>query len=134
VSDDCRTCSNRHSLHRKLLPLGDHVIVLPTHGGGSLCGKGISGTRLSTIGYERRANPALKHRDKQAFVRAALGGHIERATHQMLGDLPSAEVWVRSVHPTSKRGRATCLASRTRVNLCKSVKGCRPRRRACGSV
>jgi hypothetical protein len=41
------------SLHQKLLPLGDHVIVFPTHGGGSLCGRGIAGTRFSTIGVAK---------------------------------------------------------------------------------
>jgi hydroxyacylglutathione hydrolase len=63
------------SLHEKILPLGDHVIVLPTHGGGSLCGKGIANTRLTTIGYEKLANAALKHRSKEAFVEAILGGN-----------------------------------------------------------
>jgi hydroxyacylglutathione hydrolase len=63
------------SVFRKILPLGDHVIMLPTHGGGSLCGKGIANTRLSTIGYERRANSALKHSDKDTFVSAVLSGN-----------------------------------------------------------
>ena len=62
------------SLHDKLLPLGDHVIVLPTHGNGSLCGRGISGTRTTTIGYERLANPMLQHTSKEAFVEAVLAG------------------------------------------------------------
>ena len=31
------------SLHKKLLPLGDHVLVYPAHGAGSVCGHGISG-------------------------------------------------------------------------------------------
>ena len=29
------------SLHEKLLPLGNHVIIYPAHGSGSLCGHGI---------------------------------------------------------------------------------------------
>lgn len=62
------------SLHDKLLPLGDHVIVLPTHGNGSLCGRGISGTRTTTIGYERLANPMLQHATREAFVEAVLSG------------------------------------------------------------
>ncbi len=63
------------SVFNKILPLGDHVIVLPTHGGGSLCGKGIASTRLSTIGYERRANGSLQHATKEAFVEAVLSGN-----------------------------------------------------------
>lgn len=49
----------RKTLQSKLLPLPDHVQVFPTHVAGSLCGGDI-GSRLSTtIGYERRTNPAL---------------------------------------------------------------------------
>ena len=62
------------SLRDKILPLGDHVIVLPTHGNGSLCGRGISGTRTTTIGYERLANPMLQHASKESFVEAVLAG------------------------------------------------------------
>ncbi len=39
------------SLHEKLLPLGDHVLVYPAHGAGSVCGHGISGQEPTTIGY-----------------------------------------------------------------------------------
>lgn len=63
------------SLHEKLLPLGDGTLVMPTHGTGSLCGKGISATRLSSIGYEKLTNPALRQPDKESFVRYVLGGN-----------------------------------------------------------
>jgi len=62
------------SLHEQLLRLEDYVEVLPTHGAGSLCGRGISGKRTSTIGYERRTNPALLQPTKDAFVRFVLSG------------------------------------------------------------
>ena len=46
-------------LRQKILPLPDFVEVYPTHVAGSLCGGSI-GSRLSTtVGYERRLNPAL---------------------------------------------------------------------------
>jgi hydroxyacylglutathione hydrolase len=48
------------SLHEKLLPLGDHLLVYPAHGAGSVCGHGISGQQPTTIGYERKTNPYLK--------------------------------------------------------------------------
>jgi hydroxyacylglutathione hydrolase len=47
-----------HSLHR-LLELPDSVRVLPGHVAGSLCGAGMSPERSSTIGAERRFNPAV---------------------------------------------------------------------------
>lgn len=49
------------SLHKKLLPLGDHVIVYPAHGKGSACGGNISDLEMSTIGYEKATNPMLRH-------------------------------------------------------------------------
>lgn len=55
------------SLHEKLLPLGDHVIVYPAHGAGSVCGHEISDKEFSTIGYERKTNPLLQL-DKEAFT------------------------------------------------------------------
>lgn len=59
-----------HSLHDKLLKLPDFCEVYPAHGAGSLCGRAIGAKRLSTIGYERRYNPALQIADKGAFIRS----------------------------------------------------------------
>ncbi|MGZ7169533.1 MAG: MBL fold metallo-hydrolase [Halobacteriota archaeon] len=56
------------SITRKLLPLGDHVMVYPAHGMGSICGHKMSSRDISTIGYEREANPLLRLNKKQ-FVR-----------------------------------------------------------------
>ncbi len=55
------------SIHEQLMPLGDHVIVYPGHGSGSLCGHNISDLKYSTIGYERKTNPYLQL-DAKAFV------------------------------------------------------------------
>jgi len=56
------------SLQRVLLPLDDSVEVYPAHGAGSACGKAMSAKSGSTIGFERRFNPALQIRERQAFV------------------------------------------------------------------
>lgn len=48
------------SIHGKLLPLGDGVIICPAHGAGSVCGRTISDREESTIGIERDKNPRLK--------------------------------------------------------------------------
>jgi glyoxylase-like metal-dependent hydrolase (beta-lactamase superfamily II) len=48
-----------HSLS-KLLALPDYVEVYPGHYAGSVCGRGMDGKTISTIGRERRANPALQ--------------------------------------------------------------------------
>jgi glyoxylase-like metal-dependent hydrolase (beta-lactamase superfamily II) len=57
---------------RRLLALPDHVLVLPSHYGGSVCGRSLSGNPFSTIGFERRFNRALRHEDEQSFVAALL--------------------------------------------------------------
>src|ERR671919_3108783 len=49
----------RESL-QTLLSLRDDVEVYPGHYAGSTCGRGIDGKTISTIGRERRRNPALK--------------------------------------------------------------------------
>ncbi len=54
---------------RKLLRLPDYCEVYPAHGAGSLCGRAMSAKWLSTIGYERRYNPALQMKDKAEFIR-----------------------------------------------------------------
>lgn len=57
-----------YSLHQKILPLGDGVIVCPAHGGGSVCGADISDLPLTTIGYEKETNPLLPL-ERGAFIR-----------------------------------------------------------------
>ncbi len=69
------------SLHNKILKLADYVEVLPTHGAGSLCGRSISSKRTSTIGYERRFNPALQQETKENFVRFVLAANPEIPTY-----------------------------------------------------
>jgi glyoxylase-like metal-dependent hydrolase (beta-lactamase superfamily II) len=54
----------------KLLALPDHVLVLPSHYGGSVCGRGLSGNPFSSIGYERAHNTMLRYRDPDEFVEA----------------------------------------------------------------
>src|SRR5881396_466580 len=57
------------SLRRVLQPLPDGVEVYPAHGAGSACGGGaMSAKAASTIGFERRFNPAFRFDDKARFV------------------------------------------------------------------
>jgi glyoxylase-like metal-dependent hydrolase (beta-lactamase superfamily II) len=60
------------SLFGTLLTLPDHIEIFPAHFSGAACGKGLSGKPGSTIGFERRFNPALRHRSKEDFVRFVL--------------------------------------------------------------
>jgi hydroxyacylglutathione hydrolase len=61
-----------HSL-RRIVELGDGVEVYPGHVAGSLCGKAMSSKASTTIGFERRFNPALAHDDVALFVAESAG-------------------------------------------------------------
>jgi hydroxyacylglutathione hydrolase len=56
------------SLFDKLLKLDDMVEVYPSHFAGSACGRAMSAKPSSTIGFERRFNPALQHRNPADFM------------------------------------------------------------------
>ena len=56
-----------NSLYVKLADYQDHLEVFPAHGEGSLCGRGMSAKKSSTLGYERRANPMLGFSSFEAF-------------------------------------------------------------------
>jgi hydroxyacylglutathione hydrolase len=58
------------SLTERLLTLPDHVVLYPSHYSGSVCGRGLSANPVSTIGFERRRNPALQFDSEDAFVEA----------------------------------------------------------------
>jgi glyoxylase-like metal-dependent hydrolase (beta-lactamase superfamily II) len=60
------------SVFDKLLSLPDHLEVYPAHFGGAACGKGLSGKPHTTIGFERRFNPALQVTTKAEFVELVL--------------------------------------------------------------
>ncbi len=57
---------------QRLLELPDHVVVYPSHYGGSVCGRGLSSNPISSIGFERRHNRALQCGDAESFARALL--------------------------------------------------------------
>ena len=56
----------------RLRTLPDHVGVLPGAFSGSVCGRGLSGVPLSTIGFERRHNRAFSITDRAPFVQYML--------------------------------------------------------------
>jgi len=62
------------SIHTKLFPLADEVIVYPAHGPGSSCGKNLGPNTQSTMGEEKQTNYALKAESKQAFIEAVTDG------------------------------------------------------------
>jgi hydroxyacylglutathione hydrolase len=61
------------------LELPDFLQVWPAHGAGSACGKALGAVPMSTVGYERRGNPALDavRRGRETFVDMILDGQPE---------------------------------------------------------
>ena len=62
------------SLHTKLFPLADDVIVYPAHGPGSACGKNLGPGTHSTIGEEKQYNYALRAASKEDFIKEVTDG------------------------------------------------------------
>ncbi|MGE5575440.1 MAG: rhodanese-like domain-containing protein [Ignavibacteria bacterium] len=63
------------SLHEKLLPIGEHVLVYPAHGQGSVCGHGINGMEPTTLGFEKKTNPYLRL-GKEEFIKKVMAEEL----------------------------------------------------------
>lgn len=81
------------SLTDRLLALPDHLALYPAHYSGSVCGRGLSATPASTVGFERRHNPALQFRSEDAFVEA------------LTKDLPPAPEHQAAIVAANRNGR-----------------------------
>jgi glyoxylase-like metal-dependent hydrolase (beta-lactamase superfamily II)/rhodanese-related sulfurtransferase len=63
------------SLHNKIMPLADHIVVYPAHGAGSACGKNMSKETTDTLGHQKLINYALRAGlSKEQFIKEVLGG------------------------------------------------------------
>ncbi len=63
------------SLHNKILPLSDDLIVYPAHGAGSACGKNLSKETQDTLGHQKQTNYALNPSlSKEDFIKQLLTG------------------------------------------------------------
>jgi len=71
-----------HASLRRLLELPDHVVLYPSHFGGSVCGRGLSGNPFSSIGFERAHNSLLTIPDPEAFADALLADPPPRPLEQ----------------------------------------------------
>jgi hydroxyacylglutathione hydrolase len=67
-----------HATVSTLDTIPDYVQVWPAHGAGSACGKALGAVPMSTVGYERRFNPAIgAAKSEQGFVDFILSGQPE---------------------------------------------------------
>lgn len=64
------------SIHNKILPLDDDIIVYPAHGAGSACGKNMSKETTDTLGHQKKVNYALQPMSKEEFIKAVTTGLV----------------------------------------------------------
>lgn len=64
------------SIHNKLFPLSDEVIVYPAHGAGSSCGKKLGAETFTTIGEQKKHNYALEAKTKDEFIKVVTEGIV----------------------------------------------------------
>jgi hydroxyacylglutathione hydrolase len=86
------------SITDRLLKLPDDLVLHPSHYSGSVCGRGLSATPLSTIGFERRHNPALQFSSENAFVQA------------LIQDIPPAPEQQAAIVAANRSGRPLAQA------------------------
>jgi hydroxyacylglutathione hydrolase len=71
-----------HASLQRLLELPDHVVLFPSHYGGSVCGRGLSGNPVSSIGFERAHNPLLSLTDPDELAAALVADMPPRPVEQ----------------------------------------------------
>lgn len=87
-----------HASLQRLLDLPDHVVLYPSHYGGSICGRGLSGNPVSSIGFERAHNPLLALADPDEFAAA------------LVADMPRAPVEQEQIVAANRSGTRTVRA------------------------
>ena len=97
VEDMARTLYR--SLTQRLLALPDHLALFPGHYSGSVCGRGLSSTPVSTIGYERRVNRAFAFASEDEFVAA------------LVADLPPVPERQAEIVAANRNGRSLSLTT-----------------------
>ncbi len=69
------------SLFIRTKELPDHLILLPAHGAGSICGKAIAKASSSTLGQERRMNPYFAQKEKSIWCQQLLQDQTKPASY-----------------------------------------------------
>jgi len=87
-----------HASLRRLLELPDHIVLYPSHYAGSVCGRGLSGNPVSTIGFERAHNPLLALADPDAFADA------------LIAEMPPAPADQERIVAANRSGKVGALA------------------------
>ena len=109
------------SLHNKILPLSNDLIIYPAHGAGSACGKNLSKETSDTLGNQKKTNPSLRQGlGKEQFIQELLKGLMpppgyfpKNVMMNINGYDGIDEVIYRKVRRSTRcRGRSSCCRSK----------------------
>ncbi len=92
------------SLHNKIMPLPNDVIVYPAHGAGSACGKNMSKETSDTLGHQKALNYALRsNMTKEEFVKEVTAGLLPPPAYFPLNVMLNKQGY-ESIDEVMKRG------------------------------
>ena len=117
------------SLRDKIMTLPDDVIVYPSHGAGSACGKGISKGTSSTMAEQKTSNYALQPMTKEEFI-TIITSNLPQPPQYFFHDVSMNKsnyedldlILKRSVKPLSVREVKDLTSGGAIVVDCRSVK------------
>lgn len=93
------------SLHNKIMPLADDIIVYPAHGAGSACGKNMAKETSDTLGHQKQTNYALRpDMTKEAFIREVTKGLVAPPAYFPLNVLMNIKGY-ESIDKVMERGK-----------------------------
>jgi hydroxyacylglutathione hydrolase len=118
-----------HSLRDKLMTLPNEVLVYPAHGAGSLCGKGLSEEKTSTIGAEKTGNWSLQEMNETDFAKELLADQpfIPGYFPFDVGiNKKGAEAFTTSISKVERREPVTCKGCANSLNPAITIVDTRP--------
>lgn len=108
-----------HSLRKKILTLPDDTILCAAHGAGTLCGKSVSDSKITTLSIEKKNNWSLQDMPEKEFVFLLLKDQPfvpKYFSFDVSLNKKGADNFQESILKVKKREPITCLNCATSLN------------------